>query len=465
MKTPADLQAGLEGAGQEHVLAFLARLSGEARQALIQQLEAVDLAHVQELGALARQETPQGGESFEPPDLFPLEASSDPEAGEAREQGAELLATGKVGFMLVAGGQASRLGYDAPKGDFPIGPVTQRTLFEYHARRLRAAARRYGVRTPWYVMTSPANDAATRAIFEQNEYYGLPREDVFFFSQEMLPALDTEGRMIFAAPDRLFLAPNGHGGSLLALARSGALADMRNRGIEEISYFQVDNPLVRPADTLFLGLHAGRGCQMSSKVVKKVEAGEKVGVLGRVDGKLGCIEYSDLPLDLREARESSGELAFRAGNIAVHVLRVDFVEELTRAGFELPWHVARKKMRAAAPDGSSVEVDGFKFETFVFDALGRSRDSVTLEVARAQEFSPVKNAEGSDSPASCRQHLHALFREFVARAGDPLPATEAEEEHPIEVDPLFAETPEEFAQRPHRAPRELPGGWVFEEPQ
>src|SRR6185503_11543174 len=277
------------------------------------------------------------------------------DARRARAAGEELLRSGRVGFVLVAGGQASRLGFEAPKGDYPIGPVTRRTLFAFHAQRLKAAARRHGVRTPWYVMTSPANDADTRAIFARNEHYGLDPADVFFFAQDMLPALDEQGRVLFAEADALFLAPNGHGGCLLGLASSGALDDMRRRGLTQLSYFQVDNPLVRPADPLFLGLHVLAGAGMSSKVVQKRGPGEKVGVLGRVDGVLSCIEYSDLPPELRDAREPGGALRFGAGNIAVHALAVDFLERLTRGGLELPWHLARKSMRVVEADGRTSE--------------------------------------------------------------------------------------------------------------
>jgi UDP-N-acetylglucosamine/UDP-N-acetylgalactosamine diphosphorylase len=369
------------------------------------------------------------------------------QALEAQALGAELLRAGRVGYVLVAGGQASRLGFEAPKGAFPIGPVTGQSLFQLHAARLRAAARRHGVRTPWYVMTSPANDADTRAFFARHAFFGLDPADVFFFAQDMLPALDLEGRILFAAQDELFLAPNGHGGCLLGLASSGALDDMRRRGLTQLSYFQVDNPLVRPADELFLGLHVATSAGMSSKVVAKRDAGEKVGVLGRVDGVLACIEYSDLPPDLREARGAEGELRFRAGNIAVHALSVDFLEEVTRGGLELPWHLARKRMRVAEPDGRLVEREGVKFETFVFDALARSRASVVLEVERSEEFSPVKNKSGEDSPASARADLCRLFTRWIRVAGHDLPSPDADGIHPVEVDPLCAESQDEFLAR------------------
>jgi UDP-N-acetylglucosamine/UDP-N-acetylgalactosamine diphosphorylase len=460
----ADLREKLLGCGQRAAWERFQALPPGRRDHLAGQLEALDPELLGTLrGLLASPGEPGGTRAFTPPELFPLEprGAQRAQADAARRAGEQLLAAGRVGFVLVAGGQASRLGFDAPKGAFPVGPVSDCPLFAFHARRLRAAASRHGCAVPWYVMTSPANDAATREFFERHDHFGLPPEDVFFFSQDMLPALGEDGELLFAREDSLFLAPNGHGGCLLGLARSGALADMRRRGIEQISYFQVDNPLVRPADPLFLGLHHTAGAGMSSKVVRKRDAGEKVGVLGHVDGALSCIEYSDLPAELREARDDSGELAFRAGNIAVHALEVGFVESLTTGGLELPWHLARKKMKVVDADGRTVERAGVKFESFVFDALSRSPSSVVLEVDRRIEFSPVKNASGEDSPASCRRDLCALFGAWVRAAGQELPPPDADGIHPVEVDPVFAESQDEFLAREDRRPDVRPTGHLY----
>jgi len=459
-----ELRQKLVDSGQGHVWDRLQGLAPQARAEVEAHLRKLDFALLAELRALLGAGPAPAPRSFEPPELFALrgDARHAERVRAARARGAELLASGRVGYVLVAGGQASRLGFEAPKGAFPIGPVSGRILFEVHARRLRAAARRHGTRTPWYVMTSPANDASTRRIFEQHAFFGLPPEDVFFFAQDMLPALDEQGRILFETRERLFLAPNGHGGCLLGLASSGALEDMRRRGLEQLSYFQVDNPLVRPADPLFLGLHQAAGAGMSSKVVPKRAPGEKVGVLGRVDGQLACIEYSDLPEDLRQAREADGALRFRAGNIAVHALSVDFVESLTRGELRLPWHLARKKMKVAEPDGSLVERTGIKFETFVFDALARSGTSIVLEVERNHEFSPVKNKEGEDSPASCRRDLCALHAGWVRAAGLALPDPGADGIHPVEVDPLCAESQDEFLARSDRRPDVRPSGHLYD---
>jgi UDP-N-acetylglucosamine/UDP-N-acetylgalactosamine diphosphorylase len=240
---------------------------------------------------------------------------------------------------------------------------------------------------------------------------------------------------------------------LAALAASGGLEHARARGARVFSYFQVDNALARPADPLFLGLHALEGAQMSSKVVEKRDAAERVGVIGRVDGRLSCIEYSDLPSELRDARRADGELVYGAGNIAIHAIDLEFVADLTRGGLQLPWHVAKKSMAVIDARGEPVRMDGYKFETFVFDALAFARKSVTLEVDRALEFSPVKNAEGEDSPATARADICRLFAGWVERAGLPLPAAGADGVRPVEIDPCLAEDAETFVARAPRAPR------------
>ncbi len=439
------LRARYDAAGQGHVFRHWADLDEPARAEFRAELEGVDLALVARLGALIGQDGSGDAPTLEPAEVFPLERGGEREeeltreAADARARGAELLAAGKVAFVLVAGGQGSRLGFDGPKGAYEIGPVTDMSLFAWHAARIQAAGSRHGFAPRWYVMTSAANDATTKEYFASKAFFGLDRDSVVFFRQDMLPALDAGGRIVLAERGGLFLAPNGHGGTLAALATSGALADMREAGIEQLSYFQVDNPLGRPADPLFIGLHDLACAQMSSKVVAKRDAGEKVGVIGLVDGRLGCIEYSDLSDELRDARTDSGALVFNAGNIAAHMIRRDFVEELTSGGdLDLPWHVARKQLDSIDADAERVKIDGVKFETFVFDALGRTRASVVLEVDRAEEFSPVKNAEGSDSPETCRADLSRIGRAIAAAAGAGAGSGA------VEMDPRVAESRREF---------------------
>jgi UDP-N-acetylglucosamine/UDP-N-acetylgalactosamine diphosphorylase len=427
-------------AGQAHVFDGFEALTDAQRERLLGDLDSVDFELVAQHAALLKAPAEAAGGELAPAPVFPLarDAQHARRASAARELGAQSLARGEVGFLVVAGGQASRLGYEGPKGAFPIGPLSRATLFELFARRIRAARRRYGAALPWYVMTSRANDTATREFFDKHGFFGLAERDVVFFRQAMAPALDFDGRILMSGPGEVFLAPNGHGGTLSAFAESGALDDAARRGVKRLSYFQVDNPLATLADPLFLGLHELEGARMSSKVVQKRDAAEKVGVIGLIDGRYGCIEYSDLSAELREARDEHGQLRFGAGNIALHAIDVDFLEELAGGGLRLPWHIARKSM-SVWEAGRCVQRQGAKFETFVFDALARSPRSVVLEVDRAAEFSPVKNASGEDSPETTRADLRRLHAKWVAAAGLPAPPLDEHGVPLVEIDPLLAD--------------------------
>lgn len=463
---PGDaLRRRFADAGQGHVFAFERDLDEAGRARLHARLAEIDLDLVAQFQQLIRS-VPSAvttATTFEPPDVVPRRRGDVETTVErrARQRGADILRAGSVGWLVVAGGQASRLGYDAPKGCFPVTPLGATSLYELFARKIHAARTRHGVGAPWYVMTSDATDGPTRATFEKSGHFGLDPGDVFFFRQSMVPALDVAGRILMAEKDAPFLSPNGHGGVLAALASTGGLEHARERGVTTFSYFQIDNPLARPADAVFLGHHALSGARMSSKVVKKRSADEKVGVLGRVDGRLSCIEYSDLPGHLRDARDERGQLVFSAGNIAVHAIERTFVEDLTRGGLRLPWHRAKKRIACLGPDGARIEVDGSKFEAFVFDALGEAGASVVLEVAREEEFSPVKNKEGEDSPASARRDQCRLHAGWAARAGVALPPPRADGLHVVEVDPRFAEDADEFAARMPARPREIDGGHLY----
>ena len=322
--------------------------------------------------------------------------------------------------FLVAGGQGTRLGFDGPKGAYEIGPVTRRTLFQLHAEKIAALSRRAGKTVPWYIMTSESNHNATVAYFREHAFHGLREDSVRFFRQDMLPAVDRAGKFLLETKSRVFTSPNGHGGSLKALRDSGALADMKERGIDVIFYFQVDNPLVEICDPVFLGRHLEARADMSSKVVRKSSWKEKVGVMGLLGGKLAVIEYSDLPEAAARAVLPDGSLEYWAGSIAIHVLSADFVDRLTRGGFHLPYHRAEKAIPHVDASGREVkpsEKNGIKFETFVFNALAEARNSVTMEVLREEEFSPVKNAEGEDSPATSRRDLTALYLRWLEENG------------------------------------------------
>lgn len=373
-----------------------------------------------------------------PPPWFPVlprDAAQLAHYAVARAEGERLLRTGQVAAFTVAGGQGSRLGWDAPKGTFPATPIRKASLFQCFAEYLKKSAQKYGRVIPWYIMTSTVNDAATRAFFEENAHFGLNKADVMFFPQAMMPAFDMQtGRVLFEAPGQLALSPNGHGGSLKAMWASGAIADMKKRGVTQISYVQVDNPLLKPVDPLFTGLHALAGAQMSSKALAKAYPKEKVGLLCLAGGKMQVIEYSNLPDAVAELRDADGSLKYKAGSIAMHMLRVDFVEGLNTApgGFSLPWNRAEKKVayfdhaaqKAVKPD----QVNAVKLETFVFDALPFCAKSIILEVDRDAEFAPIKNADAPagqpaavDSPATSLAMQTARAALWLEAAGVKIP--------------------------------------------
>ncbi|HUU11918.1 MAG TPA: UDPGP type 1 family protein [Phycisphaerae bacterium] len=437
----------LAQADQGHVLHFWRRLSPKGRRKLLAQVAGIDFEQLAEL--ITRHVTHPRPVRL-PPNLKPAPFIPLPTTAADRRQrrrmhdlGEQLLAAGQVAALVVAGGQGTRLGYDGPKGEFPIGPLSGRPLFQIFADAILAARRAYGAAIPWYVMTSQANDGQTRRFFRRHGFFGLPPADVRFFRQGMVPAVDFEGKLILAAPDEVAMSPDGHGGSLLALARQGMLADMAARGIEHISYFQVDNPLVPPLDPVFIGYHAAAGSDMSSKMARKRDPLEKVGLFCTSGPRLHVIEYSDLPEKLAKARKRDGTLRSAAGSIAIHILSRAFVERLTAGGrFALPVHRAAKKIDYVDAAGKTREPDkanGVKFEMFVFDALPLARHPVVLEIDRAAEFSPAKNAEPEDTAGTARRDMMRLQAAWLEEAGVRVPRRpDGEPRFWVEINPLAA---------------------------
>lgn len=416
----------LETVGQGHLLRFFDQLGEDARRSLLAQIAELDLEKLPKLieEYVFNKPVFELPASVQPAPYYPRnpkDARKPWDEAPYRAMGERLLRDGKVAAFVVAGGQGSRLGYEGPKGCYAAGAVTGKPLFAMFAEALLGAKDRYGVDVPWYIMTSPLNHAQTTQFFEANQFFGLRRENVMFFPQGVMPSLDIKtGKVLLASKDTVATNPDGHGGSLKALHASGALGDMRRRGVDTISYFQVDNPIVNPVDPVFLGLHAGApesSGQMSSKMVEKTEPGEKVGVFcaagaGPRKGRVEVVEYSDMPKALTDERDAHGGIKFNAGSIAVHVLGVGFVEKLnTDESFALPFHRAEKKIACVDPvSGEAVTPtsnNGVKLERFVFDALPLCEKSIVYQTDRIDEFAPIKNADEagklmSDSPASCR---------------------------------------------------------------
>jgi len=451
----------VRGAGQEHILLYWENLSENSRRQLLHQASLIDFDL---MGRLHRdyilKKNTGATATLEPAEIVTLahQRAHPEEVRSMKARGEEILRAGKIAAMLVAGGQATRLGFERPKGAYPVGPVSKKSLFQLHAEKLLATARRYRTIIPWYIMTSDTNAGETRAFFEKNKFFGYAPQDLIFFEQEMIPALDENGKLILDAPDHIFVNPNGHGGTLTALEKSGALADMRRRGIEEIFYFQVDNVLLQMCDPLFVGYHVAANAEMSAKVCAKRDPYEKVGVVGKVfdaaagqHGRLQVIEYSDMSNADKEARLADGTLKYNAGSIAVHLLKTSFIEREVAGGTKLPWHVAHKQIPCLDAEGRLAQPEkpnGYKFETFIFDALGDAVSVVVLEVDRRFEFSPIKNAAGEDSPLTALRDMGELYAGWLEKTGVKIPRDAAGNlKARVEISPLFALDAEELARK------------------
>lgn len=459
----------LEPIDQQHLLRFYDSLSPEQRATLDRHLNALEPAYIRDL---ADKQIKSKATVALPADIKPVAAyPNKPDAqrralySDAEKRGHDLLRQGKVAAFLVAGGQGTRLGYDGPKGEFPVTPIRNKPLFQVFAEQLIAHSREYGRPIPWYIMTSDVNDAATKAFFAKHDYFGLNKKDVTFFVQGMMPAFALDGKLLLAERHSLALSPDGHGGSLRALDKSGALADMKQRGIEHLSYFQVDNPLVNVIDPLFIGLHDLTGSEMSSKAIPKASALEKVGNFVIGDGKLQVIEYSDLPESLAVQTNADGTLKFNTGSIGIHALRVEFIEALNAGGaLKLPWHRAEKKVPFVDDAGNLIKPDwpnAVKLEQFVFDAIPLAKNAIVYTTERAEEFSPVKNAEGTDSPATSRRDQVRRHARWLAAAGVDIPHKNGEPDVTIEISPLFAADRGQLARRDLSAVRVKPGQSLY----
>jgi UDP-N-acetylglucosamine/UDP-N-acetylgalactosamine diphosphorylase len=449
---PDDLRQRLLEFGQEHVLSGWDRLSEDERRSLLDQLRGLDLALLRTLYANRDHSfAVPPPEKIQPVPVIPAVAD-----GEARLRGEQALRNGEVAVLLVAGGQGSRLGFDHPKGMFAVGPVSNKTLFHIHAEKVLALRRRFGKPLPFLVMTSPATDDETREFFRKHGNFGLPADEVAFFCQGTMPALDrATGRLLMEAPGRLFLSPNGHGGTLTALADSGLLEKLRRQGLRHIFYFQVDNPLVKVADPAFLGHHILTRADVSAKIVPKESPTDKLGNLVLVDGRCTMIEYSDLPETLAKQTDENGKLRIWAGSPAIHVFDVGFLRRVVGEGVKIPFHTAKKKVPYLDETGTQVQPaqeNALKFELFIFDVLPLAETCTVVETSRREEFMPLKNASGPDSPETVRQAQSDLAADWLERARVPVPRkADGSAAVPLEVSPLFALDAEELVRKVDRS--------------
>jgi UDP-N-acetylglucosamine/UDP-N-acetylgalactosamine diphosphorylase len=442
MATKESLERRLCPHRQEHLLAFWGELNEAQRGKLAAQIEAVDFGAIADL--LSQEHR---GPDFsalaaraQSPPSFRLGAGENRfSAADARAAAIASFSRGEVGAILVAGGQGTRLGFPHPKGMFEIGPISRAPLFQILFEKVLALGRRYGSPVPLYLMTSPATHNETIDYVEEKRRFGLPAGEIHVFCQGQMPAADmANGRLLLEAKDSLALSPDGHGGMLAALAKSGGLADMLRRGLKHLLYFQIDNPLAEFADPEFLGYHLLAGSEMTTQVVRKQFPLERVGNVVSVDGRLQIIEYSDLPDSAAKLTNPDGSLKLWTGSIAVHVFELAFLERMQNEAGGLPCHLARKKVPHLDADGHRIEPqtpNAVKFERFIFDLLPSAERAIVVEIDAARGFAPVKNAPGEkqDTPEAVQAAMIALHTKWLREAGATV-----EPGIPVEISPLFA---------------------------
>jgi UDP-N-acetylglucosamine/UDP-N-acetylgalactosamine diphosphorylase len=452
----ADLINVLRPHRQEHLLAFWDELEAAQRDRLARQIEGVDLELIASLyrGDVDQPDWAALSRRAEPPPALRL---ADRERGaaaawgatpeQARTRGIEALRAGRIGVLLTAGGQGSRLGFDKPKSLYKIGPLSGASLLQIHCEKVRAASRRYSKPVRMYLMTSPVTHDDTVAFLKENNNFGLLDEELTVFCQGTMPAVDAEtGKLLLEAKDSLFLSPDGHGGTVAALAASGAIDHMRSYGVEQLFYLQVDNPLAPVCDPEFIGHHLLAESELTSLAVAKTAADDKLGNFVMIDGRLQVIEYSDFPADVAKQTDSGGGLRFWAGSVAIHMFDRAFLERSLKLKDSLPFHVARKKAEFIDNRGKLVQPENpnaLKFERFIFDLLPHAKRPIVLEYAEAESFAPLKNAPGEpkDTPEYVQRFMLDQHRRWLEAAGAKLAGGVK-----IEISPLFAVDAQQVAE-------------------
>ncbi|HHT9104394.1 MAG TPA: UTP--glucose-1-phosphate uridylyltransferase [Candidatus Wujingus californicus] len=438
-------------AGQGHIFGWWDEITSREKKHLLEQISSIDFQFVNKLFRNSlRKVTNRTKGRFVPPKVITPPANDLERNVEqkVRKVGEKALRERKIAVLTVAGGHGTRLGSNGPKGTLPIAPISGKSIFQLHAEKIHAIQKRYDTYIPWYIMTSETNNRVTQAFFKENQFFRLDSQQISFFTQGMLPAVDLHGNLLMSSKANIVMSPNGHGGTIIALNEKGILNDMKRRGVKEIFYHQVDNVLTKIADPVFVGYHLKDGAEMSLKVVKKCHPEEKVGVVVCLDGCLQIIEYSELSKEDMYAKNDDGALKYNAGSIAVHMINIDFLEKVYQKGETLPYHAAIKKVPYINGNGVLINPErdnAVKFESFIFDMLKHVKKGVIMEVLRQDEFSPVKNVEGENSPVTAKQDMVNLFGRWLCNAGISIPTdSQGNVIGLIEINPFFALDEEEL---------------------
>ena len=407
-----EAQKKLKKYGQEHLLNRYKFLTDEKKEKIINQIKNIDFDQTKELFNIATKSIKKPDGEISSIEYIDKEKLSKEEYAKYFEIGKKQIEQGKYAVVTMAGGQGTRLGYIAPKGTFKIGGGIEKSLFEALADTIKEARQKFNTKIPWYIMTSRENNNATEKFFEQYDFFGLPYEDVKFFKQGELPMLDTNGKLMIDETGLIKLASDGHGGVFESLVKNGYLEDMKKRGIEWIFISGVDNVLAGLIDPIAVGLAITEGNLATGKSVVKRSPNENVGVFCKRDGRPYVIEYTEITEEMANSKDENGELLFGESHILLNLFNIKALENI--AENKLPYHKAFKKAKYMDENGEIVKPEkpnAFKYEAFIFDAFESLDNMSILRVKREDEFAPLKNADGEDSPDTARE----LYKNYMER--------------------------------------------------
>lgn len=395
----------LQEYGQEHLLHHYFELPETKKEYMIKQIKNIDFEKIAELyNNIGKTEEATKKHNITSIDYIDKAKLSQEEYAKYEHIGREVIEAGKYAVVTMAGGQGTRLGYVAPKGTFKIGKGIDKSLFEALSETIKEARDKYHTAIPWYIMTSRENNNATEKFFEVHDFFGLPYEDVKFFKQGEMPMIDINGKMMLDESGCIKMAADGHGGVFESLHKNGYVEDMKRRGIEWAFISGVDNVLAGLVDPIAVGLAISEGALATGKSVVKRNPEEKVGVFCKKDGKPYVIEYTEITDEMANARDEQGELLFGESHILTNLFSVEAIETVSHE--KLPYHTAFKKAKYMNEEGEIIKPESpnaYKFETFIFDAFEKLEKMSILRVKREDEFAPLKNAEGNDSPDTARE--------------------------------------------------------------
>ena len=398
---------------QEHLLNGYEKLSKQKQKELLEQIEGIDFELINSLYDNTKKEVEIQESQIEPIEYLD-KSKLNGDYKEYQKIGEDAIKAGKLAAVTMAGGQGTRLGHNGPKGTFDIGLDSHKSLFELLSDSLKEEGKKYGVIIPWFIMTSKENNKETVEFFAKNKFFGYEKDkNIFFFIQGELPMVDTEGKILIGEDGLVKEAANGHGGIYEALVKNGMTKKMRELGVEWIFIGGVDNCLVKMVDPIIMGIAIKKHVTAAGKSVVKANPQEKVGVFCKRNGKPSVVEYTEIPTEMAEATDKNGELVYGESHILCNLFNIEAVERM--GSKPLPYHTAFKKATYIDKNGNKVVPDGpnaYKFEAFLFDAFGELDDMAILRVKREEEFAPVKNAEGVDSPKTARELYRKFYKVF-----------------------------------------------------